>query len=351
MCDKIKERVENFQKVLKDNVPCLIIIVSFIFLIPEACIEFALLGSEDTAINNGFKFLSYIGSTMLVTGVYGVFSKSFFFKDIYSSMLTDIFYGTDNLKRKSEQELESIWCRVSECMYKSKRFSDINEAVEKHVLSSYLPSKQPYYFKNNKTVIDYSWDEENEGYIIVTEEASFSVVGIESEYVGRIHRFNLHIDFSKEDGNSYIELLTYEVDGKVMSLPKDNQVSNDSEGRMRLECNVSNTETSITKTYTLYIDKNIDKDKNNEHSVHYKITQKVQLYNNKLKRSVCKRIVDGWDVTVRYQNNMKVEFLELGLLKDFESVYESDGLMCRKYEDLVFPYQGYLLFVDTIDTK
>lgn len=347
MWNKVKEYVNNIKKAAKNNLPSLIIIISFILLTPEGCIKFALLSTENESVKDGLAFLSYIGSTMLVTGVYGVFSKTLFFKDIYSSMITDVFYGTDNLKRKTEQELESIWRRVSECMYKAKRFSEINEAVEKHILSSYLPSKQPYYFKNNKTVIEYSWDTENEGYLIVTEDVFFSVVGIESEYTGPVYKFTSYIDKQEDDKIPYVKVLEYVVDGEKIQLSDSNQLGNQSENDISLSCSTSEMGKNITKIYTLCI----DKFNGVEHSIHYKTEQRVELYCNKLKSSLCKRIVDGWDVTIHYPKNLKVEFMEIGLLKDFDVICENDGLMCLRHEDLVFPYQGYLIFVDTLDTK
>nr|WP_320146306.1 hypothetical protein [uncultured Anaeromusa sp.] len=319
----------------------LIFIVAGMLLVPNLLIQIGgvIPSSENLVLFYGL--LWQIAMTLLITGVYGIFSKTFFFKDLYESKLFDIFYGNNSLSRKSEAELESIWKRVSECMYKTDRFADITDSIEKHVLEKYLPSKQPYYFKNYVSVLEFSINTNDSSYIDIIEEVQFTLAGVDKEASNIVHKFTSTIDRNSGDELTSAKIIDYRVNGKSLIIDDQQYLS---------PLNVS--EEKSEKQLKIICKLPLEEQKE-EYNLKIKTKQTGVLSINKLKKIGFNRFVKGLDVIIKYPTDkLAIEFHKVGILKDFDSLCSNvNGMLCKKHSDVVFPCQGYLILIDSENNK
>ena len=139
---KIK-KVQNW--VYANMVWLLIILSALLFIISK--INFFVVEAN--------QLLEKASFTVLSSGVFAAVLKSIQFTGIFKNVIEEIILGTDFIENRSEANQQELWKATSKAIYK-KKFPELSSLIENRILSSYLPTKQDYYYKDYIATINIS---------------------------------------------------------------------------------------------------------------------------------------------------------------------------------------------------
>jgi len=276
--------------------------------------------------NNIKEIFKIIGTASLSGGFFMFLTKSKIFTDIFKEELRKVIYAEEHLSKR--KDLEDIWENVTQELC-NKKFKDISSKLQKNVKDYYLPLNHEYYYKDYKLDVDFEYDTENEGYIIVNEDHSVIVVAEDDKEF--IYRFKSTIPFPEDEQNKLtnIELIELKVNDKLIPYNigiemKMKRSSNILFSDFKYNCGDIKKEYHITRT----IKKRYDLKSNPDYGM-----LAVWLYQN-------------FSLNLNYPKNMDIKLLDYGVLGSWvpRLVTTAYGKKLKaNYKGLIFRNQGFLI--------
>lgn len=296
------------------------------------------------SVANVARFLLVFGQTILAAGVFAGILKFLQFKGFFREALSEIIYGDQFIGTR--KDLPDVWKRVSSAMFKW-RFPELEEPVYDGVLSKYLPTSEDYFYRDYHRKCTLAWMDDQQEIIRSIEELSIKLVpGKQGRSI--IYEFDFRPIGGAGRQLNHPEIISLSINGK--DLFKDGALVEKPPYPVKIE--------------------ELEPEKEGDVSYYYKVTLEGE------KEYCIERVTERiWpldlDPYARYRSprftlnaslvvhcvasNLRVRFLSLGTVKEFENLAPKavdkarEGDICRDYRHLLFPMQGYILVFQRFD--
>ncbi|TCN58914.1 hypothetical protein D0809_11225 [Flavobacterium circumlabens] len=269
-----------------------------------------------------YKLLYTIGSISLTSGIFAGIAKSNQFTEIYKKIFREIIYGTEHLENRND--LEKIWDNVTKTL-SHKKFQRISTLMNSNIKKYFLPLEHDYYYNDFSVDINIEFCEENDDYIIVTEETKFKIIcDDENLEINTTHKVSLKTD------PSHRELTKCKI-----NLILDDVIQKDLEFKLTHEKNF------LVGAY--------QKDLNGKksYSIVRKDEKKYSLQYNPIKKQLAAWIYNNCRVDITYPKGLFIDFSGLGTLNDFKIDHKNTNTHNRlkaEYKGLIYKNQGFFIF-------
>ncbi|HEY5747264.1 MAG TPA: hypothetical protein VIU12_14390 [Chryseolinea sp.] len=261
-------------------------------------------------------FCEGLGKTILAGGIFALLLKTYQFMGVFKEELSKIVYDAKFLSNR--KDLPEVWEAVSKVLFKNK-FPKITKEITDSVRDIYFPTKQISYFGDYSQSLQITSAEGDK--IKVVQSNEYTIYPNEDKFPTSSTNA---IKFGSSKDDVSFKILSYKVDGaecktyKLTETVKDNTVIN----TIRLELKGKESyriETEIEKIYSLKEDNVIGFGKD---SLIYNLTLQIHL-----------------------EEGIDVAFFDRGTLKKWTHKKPNNRFCSYEYKGIIFPKQGYLIFV------
>ncbi len=275
------------------------------------------------------KILHSIGTTIVTATVFVTIVKSKQFTDIFKEQLRSIIYCTEYLKNR--KDIRDLWMTTSKAMYK-ENFPDLCDKIEEN-LEKYIPLDSSKYYENYVYKVDISFDDDNDGFIILKEREAFTLHAnslTNTEYISSCI-------FNKKDYND--DVSNYEMTSFVVNKNK---------------FPIKEPELKVDKKYNgnkiLVTHKRILKGEK-KYLIEKEELKKYSLTVENTKAHSCTHIFKNYTLEVTHPKTLEVKFYENGTLNNFDKKpkREIGNMIVQRfeYDGILFKNQGTrLIFKD-----
>lgn len=275
------------------------------------------------------KTFNTVGVTIVTSNVFMAIIKSKQFTKIFIEHLKGIIFCTDYLRNR--KDLTEIWTKTTKALYEEK-FPELANNIEQN-LEKYIPINSDRYYKDYILKTEISYDPDNENYIIVRDEESFTLIAQSKKEI----IYNFSSGFNKEYNNdqiSYYQLQELRVNGKIRKLDNELSVSNNNRSRL------------------IKVILSIKLNGSKEYKIEKKEYKRYSLKVENTKSHSCNYIFSNYKNEIIHPKELEVKFYPTGSINDFkrkkrdishgkvlEQIFTNDGIL--------FPNQGTrLIFRD-----
>lgn len=157
------------------------------------------------------EFFTTLGTTIVASGVFSAITSSRIFSKIYASVLHDIVYGEDFLRK--QKDVDEIWKRVSSVLCDA-RFPSLKEKIDDTIINDYLPKTRNFYYKEvsrEYTIKNYDANDNS----ILCEDRSVLTIVPHSD----VQNIQYSHKFRPSSNSGSIESETFEIDGVSIRKP------------------------------------------------------------------------------------------------------------------------------------
>lgn len=268
--------------------------------------------------------LEKAGLAILSSGVFASVLKSFQFAGLFKEEIEKIVLGTEFIENRND--LPQLWRQVSKSVYNQK-FPEISDELQDIILNNYFPIKHKFYYEDFRYTLNIG--ELSDDHIIkFTQCTHYYVVLAKGDEETVLEgswtydkseglRLKRKIEYFKIDGEDYIssdQLEQHEEEG-------------DFEKTVHWKATIKNKKRFLVeiKEYREY----------HMHDDNYKLVR-------------VNAITKEMDVSIQYPENMKVSFINIGLVEKFERKHIDHGrTISRVHKNgLILPYQGFGIVFD-----
>lgn len=270
-----------------------------------------------------YKLLYTVGSISLTSGIFAGIAKSNQFTEIYKKIFREIIYGTEHLENRND--LEKIWDNVTKTL-SHKKFQRISSLMNNNIKKYFLPLNHDYYYNNFSVDINIEFCEENDDYVIVTEETKFTIIcDDENLEINTTHRLSLKTDPANRSLTKC----------QINSLSLDNVIQKD------LDFKVTNEKNLLLGGYKKDL---IGK---KSYTIIRKDVKQYSLLYNPIKKQLAAWIYNNCSVDITYPKGLFIDFSGLGTLNDFTVDHKNTNTHNRlkaEYKGLIYKNQGFLIY-------
>ncbi|KGO84444.1 hypothetical protein Q763_01500 [Flavobacterium beibuense F44-8] len=270
-----------------------------------------------------FKTVSSSAAGIILSGgVFAAIVKSKQYSTIFGDLLRDIVFSNEHLDKR--KDLEEIWEKVSQALCRQK-FKEISVSLHDNVKNSYLPINHEYYYKDHNIDIIIERDEENPGYVYVTETLVTKIISEDTSK--KYYKFSGKVPLVPSERDlTFYELNDLKVNGKKIDCKEI------------LKCTKNSTSLQFSLEYecsgeTSYEIRKSEKKRYNLKANPYKGQNAIWLYEN-------------FSVDLSYPKDMDLEFLNVGVLNSWEISArhsKTNNRIKATYNGLIFKNQGFLV--------
>jgi hypothetical protein len=266
-----------------------------------------------------------IGIAILVGGVFDVVLKSVAYTDIFRDELTKIIYDTPFLATR--KDIVEVWKKVSRVLYLS-RFPQISDQIENRILDTYFPAGVNFHYEGFSQSLDIQFQDPTLKYIVVTETVEFSVkpVGKDEEVVLSYQSLISKIPSCVVTNYELIGLDINNVDRKE-DFPPDCE-PNDDQG----------------KIYKVMLSIRLRGEEEYKVVMRHEKIYSPDIDNTKVFSAT--RFMNSLELFVTYPKELDIKFYPMGTPGDYRDLPgNSQTVIRKKFDDLIFPNQGYRLLM------
>lgn len=270
-----------------------------------------------------YKLLFTFGSISLTSGIFAGIAKSNQFTEIYKKIIRDIIYVEEHLENRND--LEKIWDNVTKTL-SHKKFPKISSLMNSNIKKYFLPLSHDYYYNNFSVDINIEFSEENDNYVIVSEETKFNIIcDDENLEINTTHKLTLKTDPANRELTKC----------QITSLTLDNVI------QKNLDFKVTSDKNLLLGGYKKdLIGKKI-------YSIVRKDVKQYSLDYNPIKKQLAAWIYNNCSVDITYPKGLFIEFNGLGTLNDFTVDHKNTNTHNRlkaEYNGLIYKNQGFLIY-------
>lgn len=266
-----------------------------------------------------------IAIAALSSGIFAAILKSIQFSGIFKEEIAKVIYSHEYMSKMDRKALELVWHKVTEVLL-NRRFPEIDKQISSIVLEKYLSSNHSYYYKDFQIIFDglQIINENSKDYVQYKQIVELKLIPFEN---GQFEWRNSY-EFPS-DNNSYRRLIELKVKKASGGDPVDYSENPVTNGEIKLELNGS-------KWYHI---RKVEE-------------RKIPLNGNECELFATSRVTENLQLDINYNcNNTRIEFVKLGTTEEFETLYSEPkkGILKKKYEGLILPFQGYCLFLTKVN--
>ncbi|MDM1397083.1 hypothetical protein HX049_07835 [Myroides odoratimimus] len=275
-----------------------------------------------------YSTLTQVATAILSSGVFTAVLKSIQFTGIFKNELKDILTTSEFLNNRNDLPL--LWREITKSLYKRK-FPEISNSLEEHILSTYLPINADIYYDNyNVSILIDDIDEDFN--ITYTQTCSYQVI-MDIDCKKTIIEVSSQIsDDDDPQGSITNELLYFKIDGDDVDLKEDPSTIDDNKKtlyKIPLENSTPGVKYEIESQY--------------------KRTYPLKNENYKLFRM--NYITSNMIVNIQFPEHVRVSFFNIGLKSDaFVPIGDNfKNHICKVLKNnIILPHQGFGLSFERI---
>jgi len=314
--------IKKAQKWVYTNMVWLLILLSALLFVASKINVFVVEANQ---------LLEKVSFTILSSGVFAAVLKSIQFTGIFKNVIEEIILGTDFIENRSESNQQELWKATSKAIYK-KKFPELSSLIEDRILSSYLPTKQDYYYRDYIATINIS--EITPNFDICYEQTIKYDVVLDDTLDEAEMVTSLIVDEIEEEKGFVDEVLLYEINGVEIDTKNSDII--------KIE-KVGNKVTTKVKL--------VSKNGNKVFKTHRKVKRRYSLKNENYKLVRMSTFTKGVEVLICYPENVSVSFFNIGNVKFFEPEHvDIKNQISRSHKnDVLLPYQGFGMSFEVIN--
>jgi hypothetical protein len=265
------------------------------------------------------------GVAVLASGVFAATLKAFQFSNVFREELANVLYDAEQLRYR--KDIERIWSDASKILY-NERFPEISDLIHKTILQTYFPKDVNYYYDSFREEVTYSLVENLSNFLNQRNELKMTIkahdlapftVGISSRQYK-----------SKSDTtDTYYALRQLKINGKDETTKYQKILREKVVSEEKKLISSFDIELSGKRTYDLYI----------------RSEKQFSLEFDNHKELRFSKFVRDLELTVRHPESIVPEFFSLGTAQPFEEGYGDETVLRRSNKCLIFPAQGYTMFL------
>jgi len=279
-----------------------------------------------------YDYSKNIGSLTMSSAVFMGLVKSYQFLKIFKEELSKIIYGKEFFGER--EHLEEAWVNISKQLCKQK-FSKISTDLFKTIENYYLPINHDFYYTENSLEAHIEYDEDNPGYIVITEEYCYTINTDDADCFNI--EFTSKTPFSNEDNKitSY-KLLEFKINDKPLEFEDTELKIHETTSK------INNKNLNVSFKHKHHCEKNLTK---------YKIYRKQQkiysIKENPYKMFTAFWIYKNFKFTLTYPTNMVFEWEGVGVQNKWKLTRDKKKnfkILKAEYNGLLFKKQGFVMF-------
>jgi hypothetical protein len=266
-------------------------------------------------------------------GIFACILKSLQFNNVFSEELEKIIYSEKFVS--SPKDVEKIWLKVSDGLYPSHKMVTARKKIHIAILQHYLPHTLDFYYERSDHAYTLTWANEEKTKVLVENQNELTVI---AETVDPIVLSPTNSLLESDQSVSYSASF-YEITGKGRA-KKETLIKPTSPPVSKVSKKVANDENEIEYTHSITL----------SGKKQYKVLRKCQyeldLEEDRFVLFGTTRPLMGLNVRVVKPDDLKCNIVPAGLFDEFEDICVSGSReMNVKYENIVFPEQGYLILL------
>lgn len=260
-----------------------------------------------------------IADVLVIGVIVGYLSNAAQFLGIFKQDLQEIIYGEKFIKARND--IGKVWENISTQLFKSK-FPAISKELLSIIQDNYFPQNNDISYINDYNVrIELTWADNDHKFVRAITTCDYDLIAEnESNFVLPYKSWISAEGLSKND--YYIRNIDYTVNGNSVELKEETSISNDGKKYQYS----SEVELSGSKKYEV----------TRKHEKQYLFEKDHHISFR------AKHIVNKLVVRVSYPNDMNVEFVCRGTIKDFKETVIASGVIEERYKGIILPRQGYV---------
>lgn len=261
---------------------------------------------------------------VLVIGVLlGYLSNAAQFLGVFKQDLQDIVYGKEFLKKRND--ISTLWETVSKQLFKEK-FPAISKDLLSAIKESYLPLNEVSYYNDYNVIIELSWADDAHEFIIAKDTVNFDLITESPNKFELPLSSWINIDGLNSD-EYYIKIVEYTINGE--------QITNSQE------------KSEVDSKHQIYKHKcTIELSGHTKYEITQRQERRYMLAKDFHISFRAKHIINKLNVQLRYPDDINVDFLCRGTIKDFKDVNSSNGYIEKQYKGIILPRQGYVFVLN-----
>lgn len=261
-------------------------------------------------------FLIEVGKAILVSGVASITLSSLKHLGIFSDELKKILFDTKFLRNR--KDLPEYWERVTKELL-SDKFPKINNLILSDVREVYLPTESLKYYENFWQHMNIKMLDKSSEMIEVTQTTKFLVIPNNKDIPDH-QEFISNICHGGKSSGVTFNIVSASINKESINVNVDHQnIGNFLNSKFYLTlsgCDSYDVEIVIKKTYSL----------KNDCVMGYR-------HQNITHNSTLQFQLDG----------IKIDFIPIGTLKDYETKTQNDSLIVKEYVGLLYKNQGFVV--------
>lgn len=269
-----------------------------------------------------YLLLTKLGEIILISTLFSFLTTTTQFLALFKKMIEDIIYTPGFIKNRAD--IEAIWERTSNALFKSK-FPLISHEFLETIKKSYIPIKEISYYNNYRIIIEIDWDDEERKWIRLRDTTSFELHPVDNKEFKFESSSWTRVNSSDSDSCEEVtKIIKCKIDGEdVLPERTCNEIKN---GEQKEVFSVKLKGKNVYNIFQI-------------------VEKKICLDCDNFTAFRAKWLVNNMTVQLFHPKDMNVNFVSRGTSEDFKFVNKRADFLQYEYKGLILRHQGYVIIL------
>ena len=271
--------------------------------------------------------LKSLSQTILAGGVVGVLTNSFKYMGIFRDAVHDVVHGHEHLRNRND--LPQLWSRITSVLCQEK-FPQLADHLQIDVLKKYIPTKKDFYYSQYSRECTLTFEDADQSIVEIYEELDL-MVHPHSPAKEISYTYRAHIDSRTPAEIGHLHIHEFTIEGQDHAVQMVTEPYQDEFGG-----------TGTKQSYAIPLR---GKD---QYRIRRAATRRICIANDPIVEFSSSEFILGSTVKFRSDDPRILPVFQSVGTEDFDD--RAMGPMARwhvhrEFEGLLFPDQGYMLFI------
>ena len=271
--------------------------------------------------------LKSLSQTILAGGLVGVLTNSFTYMGIFRDTVHDVVYGHEHLKTRND--LPQLWSRITSVLCQEK-FPRLTPHLQMDVLKKYIPTKKDFYYSQYSRECTISFEGDDQRIVVIYEELDL-LVHPYSSTKEISYTYRGQIDSRTPAGVGQLNIHEFTIDGKDRAVAMHDEPYLDEFGG-----------TGVKQSYAIPLS---GKD---EYRIRRSASRRVCIASDPILEFSSSEFILGSTVKFRSTDPRILPIFQSVGTEEFDDRTmgrTANWNVHREFTGLLFPDQGYMLFI------
>lgn len=273
-----------------------------------------------------------IATALLSGGAFNVIIKSFQYNRIFQESLEDIISKESYLNTLSTEALLNKWNKVTDAVF-GREFGRMGNKIKNDIVTSYIPNHNvPFHYTDIQQNIVIKWKNQVDGIVEIVDTTILEVIPFSKASI-QLTPLSSFRQVSQQKVNFKIVWSIFDEDDITRPL-KATPIKNSPAKKY-----FGDTPDNIDMGFAIQLSGS------DSYKIQKKVTKSLNIYKDNVLRMIFFKFVDGLTLDVQYPEDLTVTLQSGGLIHKFTTLAGDgdEGKIKKRYQSVIFPYQGYML--------